>query len=100
MVPLSEGIPYISNIHRISVKTLNFGNSRVWIQDVRDWVSWTRRPIHSQAHAIVSALDGHARGVAGQLHAEELIQGGYLNGLQYDPVTYLLLCLAPAYTAH
>ena len=68
-----------------------------WIRDVRDWVSQTRRPVHYQALDLVSVLDGPARGVAGQLHAEELVQGGYLNGLQYDPVTYLLLCLARHY---
>ena len=53
--------------------------------------------MHYQALDLVSVLDGPARGVAGQLHAEEMIQGGYFNGLQYDPVTYLLLCLARHY---
>ena len=62
---------------------------RAYLQDVRDWVARTNRPAHSQAFALISALEGHARGVAGQLQVEELMQGGYVDGLQFDPVSYL-----------
>ena len=69
-----------------------------WIQDVRDWVSQTRRPVHYQALDLVSVLDGPARGVAGQLRVDELIRGGHINGLQFDPVSYLLMSLAQHYS--
>ena len=70
---------------------------RAWIQDIYNWVSQTSRSTQAQAFAIISSLDGDARHVAGQTSIEEIMQGGYVNGLQYDPVTYLLLTLAQRY---
>ena len=75
----------------------NLYSFRAWIQEVSRWVSQTHRPVQSQAFAIISSLDGDARHVAGQTSIEEIMQGGYVDGLHCDPVTYLLLTLAQRY---
>ena len=96
---------YINMLPRVEDRDLpprfdpgnNRYNFRAWMLDVYQWVSRTRRPSQFQVFAIISSLDGDARHVADQLQVETLVQGGYVEGLQYDPVTYLLLHLAQHY---
>ena len=68
----------------------NHYSFRHWLTDVQMWILHTRRPVRSQAYAIVSQLEGEARRIRRQLSVEELLNGGELGGLQVDPVTFLL----------
>ena len=63
---------------------------RQWLTDVQMWTLHTRRPVRSQAYAIVSQLEGEARLISRQLSADELLNGGEIGGLPVDPVTFLL----------
>jgi len=45
---------------------------------------------HQQAAAIVMRLGGAARDLARTITPQEILQGGVINGIQYDPVSYIV----------
>ena len=45
---------------------------------------------HQQAAAIVMRLGGAARELARTISPQELVHGGVVNGVQLDPVSYIL----------
>ena len=63
---------------------------RAYMTDLSIWCLLTDLQPHQQAAAIVSRLGGTAREYARALNPHELMHGGIQNGVQVDPVTYLL----------
>ena len=63
---------------------------RAYMTDVSIWVMLTDLLPHQQAAAIVMRLGGSAREMARMITPQELTVGGVRNGVQMDPVTYLL----------
>ena len=54
------------------------------------WSLATDLPPHQQAAAAVLRLSGQARNVAREMTPEELIHGGVINGVQLDPLAFLI----------
>ena len=63
---------------------------RAYMTDISIWVMLTDLLPHQQAAAIVMRLGGAAREMARMITPQELTVGGIRNGVQMDPVTYLL----------
>ena len=63
---------------------------RVWLQDLMLWTIGTDMQPHQQCAAIISQLGGAARELARSLSPGEVYNGGVVNGVQLDPVSYLL----------
>ena len=63
---------------------------RVWLQDLMLWTIGTDLQPHQQCAAIIQQLGGAARELARSLSPAEVYQGGIVNGVQLDPVSYLL----------
>ena len=63
---------------------------RVWLQDLMLWTIGTDLQPHQQCAAIIQQLGGAARELARSLTPAEVYQGGVVNGVQLDPVSYLL----------
>ena len=53
-------------------------------------ISLTDLQPHQQCAAIIMRLGGAAREMARMITQQEMAQGGIRNGVQVDPVTYLL----------
>ena len=54
------------------------------------WIRLTPYSPPQQCAAIIRRLTGAAREAARSISADEIENGGYLNGQYYDPVSYLL----------
>ena len=63
---------------------------RAWMTDITIWVMLTDLRPHQQAAAIVMQLGGSAKEQGRMMSPQEIMHGGILNGVQVDPVTYLL----------
>ena len=68
-------------------------NLRSWLIDLNLWVCQTTRPVHSQAAAILEQLGGTARIIGRQMSTHEIMNGGQINGMHVDPVSYIVLAL-------
>ena len=67
--------------------------------EVSIWVMLTDLQPLQQAAAIAMRLGGSAREMARMITPQELIFGGIRNGIQVDPVTYLLAGIHSRYAA-
>ena len=63
---------------------------RNWSQDLMLWTISTDLQPHQQAAMIIAQLRGPARELARSITPQELYNGGVFNGIQLDPVSYLL----------
>ena len=63
---------------------------RTWMQDLMLWTICTDMEPHQQCAAIISQLGGAARELARSLTPQEVYNGGTINGVQLDPVSFLL----------
>ncbi|CAE7581720.1 RE1 [Symbiodinium sp. CCMP2592] len=63
---------------------------RSWMQDLMLWTIVTDMTPPQQCAAIISQLGGAARDLARALTPAEVYNGGIVNGVQLDPVSYLL----------
>ncbi len=63
---------------------------RAYTTDLMLWTLLTDLQPHQQAAAVVMRLGGSAREAARTLSANELMHGGEIGGIRYDPVTYIL----------
>ena len=63
---------------------------RSWTQDLMLWTISSDLQPHQQCALIISQLGGAARDVARTLTPNEVYAGGFVNGQQVDPITYLL----------
>ena len=63
---------------------------RTWSQDLMLWTISTDLQPHQQAAMIIAQLRGPARELARSITPQELYNGGMFNGIQLDPVSYLL----------
>ena len=66
---------------------------RTWLTDLTFWVTLTDLAPHQQVSAIVLRLTGVARDVGRNLTSQEVLTGGFVNGQQLDPVSYLIVTL-------
>ena len=63
---------------------------RTWMQDVMLWTICTDMQPPQQCAAIISQLGGQARELARTLSPAEVFGGGVINGVQLDPVSFLM----------
>ena len=63
---------------------------RTWMQDVMLWTICTDMQPPQQCAAIISQLGGQARELARTLSPAEVFGGGIINGVQLDPVSFLM----------
>ena len=63
---------------------------RAYMTDISLWVLLTDLQPHQQCAAIIMRLGGAAREMARMITPQEMVNGGMRNGVQVDPVTYLL----------
>ena len=61
-----------------------------YITDLTLWIMLTDLAPHQQAAAIIMRLGGAARDMARTITPQELINGGAVNGVQLDPVSYVI----------
>ena len=67
--------------------------------DISIWIMLTDLRPHQLAAAIAMQLGGSAKDQGRQMPPQELMLGGILNGVQVDPVTYLLGGLHSKYSS-
>ena len=72
---------------------------RAYMTDISIWIMLTDLQPHQQCAAIVMRLGGAAREVARMISPQEMMTGGIQNGIQVDPVTYLLGALHARFSA-
>ena len=70
---------------------------RAFCTDVRLWASITDLPSSAQAAALVLRLTGQAYETGRAIPAEELQNGGYIRGVHYDGIGYVLAGLTMRY---
>jgi len=70
---------------------------RAWITDLIHWSLMTDMAPHAQAASIASRLGGTARELVRTLDPDEMFNGGIINGVHYDPVTYIVTGLNQHY---
>ena len=63
---------------------------RAWCQDLQLWLMLTDLQPAQQAAAIVMRLGGSARELVRSITPDEIMRGGQINGVQVDPVTYVV----------
>jgi hypothetical protein len=63
---------------------------RAYLTDVQLWIMLTDPQPHQQAAAIVMRLGGPARDMARMITPQDFNFGGMRNGVQLDPVSYVL----------
>ena len=63
---------------------------RSWMQDLMLWTIVTDMTPPQQCAAIIAQLGGAARELARSLTPAEVYNGGVVNGIQLDPVSFLL----------
>ena len=67
--------------------------------DISLWVTLTDMQPHQQCAAIIMRSSGSAREMARSITPQEMMMGGVRNGVQMDPVTYLLAALHSRFAA-
>ena len=72
---------------------------RAYMTDVSLWVMLTDLQPHQQCAAIIMRLQGPAADFARQITPQEIIAGGQQEGIQMDPVTYVLAALQRRFAA-
>ena len=72
---------------------------RAYMTDVSLWIMLTDLQPHQQCAALISRLGGAAREMGRMITPPEIMQGGMRNGVQLDPVTYLLAALQDRFAA-
>ena len=72
---------------------------RAYMTDLSLWIMLTDLQPHQQCAAIIMRLGGAAREMARMITPQEMIFGGFRNGQQLDPVTYLLGALHNRFAA-
>lgn len=63
---------------------------RAWTQDLMLWSISSDAEPHQQCALVISQLGGAAREVARTMSPQEVMNGGFVNGQQLDPVSYLI----------
>ena len=63
---------------------------RAWCQDLQLWLMLTDLQPAQQAAAIVMRLGGAARELVRSITPDEIMNGGIVNGMPVDPVTYIV----------
>ena len=63
---------------------------RTWIQDLQLLLKLAYLQPPQQSAAIVMRLGGVARVLVRSITPEALINGGWVNGLPLDPITYMV----------
>ena len=63
---------------------------RSYVRDVLLWSMLTDLLPHQQAAAMVLRLKGAARSLVNMLSPEEILRGGEINGVAYQPVEFIL----------
>ena len=63
---------------------------RAWCQDLQLWLLLTDLQPAQQAAAIVMRLGGAARELVRSITPDEMLNGGLINGVQVDPITYIV----------
>ena len=63
---------------------------RDWCQDLQLWLMLTDLQPAQQAAAIVMRLGGAARELVRSTTPDEILNGGQINGVQVDPITYIV----------
>ena len=72
---------------------------RAFMTDISIWIMLTDLQPHQQCAAIVMRLGGAAREMARMMTPQEMMNRGLQNGVQVDPVTYLLGALHARFPA-
>ena len=72
---------------------------RSYMTEIAIWVMLTDLQPHQQCAAIITRLGGAAREVARMVSPQEIMAGGMRNGVQLDPVSYLLAALQDRFSA-
>ena len=72
---------------------------RAFMTDLSLWIMLADLQPHQQCAAIITRLGGSAREFARMISPQEILQGGFRNGVQLDPVTYLLASLQDRFAA-
>ena len=72
---------------------------RAYMTDISLWIMLTDLQPHQQCAAIIMRLGGSAREMAIMITPQEMMQGGILNGVAVDAVTYLLGSLHARFSA-
>ena len=72
---------------------------RAFMTDLSMWLLLTDLQPRQQCAAIIMRLGGAAREISRMITPQEMIQGGIRNGVQLDPVTYLLGALHTRFAA-
>ena len=63
---------------------------RTYMMDLNLWMMLTDLAPHQQAAAIIMRLGGAASELARTMTPQEIFQGGVVNGVQLDPVSYII----------
>ena len=63
---------------------------RAWVTDLQIWLPLTELRPSQQGAAIITRLGGTAREFARTITPYEMSQGGVINGVQLDPLTYIV----------
>ena len=63
---------------------------KTYVTDLMLWVMLTDLAPHQQVAAIILRLEGAARELARTLTPQEITQGGMINGVMVDPVSYIV----------
>ena len=72
---------------------------RAFMTDISLWIMLTDLQPHQQCAAIIMRLGGSAREMARMITPQEMMNGGMLNGVAVDAVTYLLGALHAKFSA-
>ena len=64
---------------------------RTYMMDLNLWMMLTDLAPHQQAAAIIMRLGGAAKELARTMTPQEIFQGGVVNGVQLDPVSYTFM---------
>ena len=62
---------------------------RSYMTNLTLWIMLTDLQPHQQCAAVITRLDGTARAIGRMMTTFEITQGGVVNGVMVDPVTYL-----------
>ena len=71
---------------------------RAWVTDLMQWCMGSDRSPHQQVIAVIDNLHGTAREMARTLSPAEILNGGVLNGVHRDPISYLVHGLNPHFS--
>ena len=66
---------------------------RAWVTDINLWAMLTTLQPEQQCAAIIFQLEGGARDLGRNFNAQQITQGGVINGQVLDPVSYLIMRL-------